>query len=579
MLPESSDIKSTPLSACDFSDLLTATLPGIPRARVVKFNNSWLYIPEESTEKDKDIYLVAYRAMVYRYYLLGTEDGFAPNLPSVPGVSGTPWAHGWGSPFGNAIEEATVPEDRHGRYFDGIGIAKIEVGTSLPKKGGLSVKVLSDQIIENSDGYEDPRIFWYKKKVMIHAHRFHPDITRGAGRPSEYPGKRKSITRDETPGLEGVKLPKPSEAEQMRAKHALIKRFINQEKTGFMRLDELRIKVAELKSDSSGFSLENEVFYGLNASQKFEKNFGFFEHKGLLNAIYDVAPYNKAAAFMEECERYPGHIKVKMTESADPGADCFLKLQNYLEHLVLEQSDFQFSTGSPLIPTSENHWLGIGHVKFDHKPLMTIMRAAYECMLDRIKWRQIRTVTAESLLKWCTSNQDIVFNYMADTILTNYLAGRPDRAAGRQKIFSFFKTGLARISAELICHHRSVRICKAEHGQPVPIDSKRAIFLHPDSFYFNFLYEVSSTPNGYRIKRFSDAFVLTDPDDPCFLQFATGLATTPDGYLISYGENDHRACMTEMYAERVEALLKHGTRDFRPKSYDFHIEEIQKSVL
>ncbi|GEM_PF-2859254 len=594
MLPDSGELNSAPLSSYDFSDLLTATITNVPRELIVKFNNSWLYYPKEGKEQGKDIYLVACRAIVYRYYLLGMPNGFAPNLPTVPGIAGTPWAHGWGCPYGKATEEATVPEDRHGRYFDGIGIAKVEIGKSSLKKGDLSVRVLSDQIIENTDGYEDPRIFWHKGKVMIHAHRFHPDITRATRSPKDYPlvdpvnAQAAEGGEDEIPGLGRIDITK--QTEEQRVMDAILKRqeLIHQEEIGRNPgnpLNDLCVKVAELVSGPTGYRLENEFFYGLNATQTFEKNYGFFEQKGLLNAIYGVAPYNKSTTFLREIGRKPCHVHVEKKEMICPGADCFVKLQTFLRHGMLNQTEVLFSTGSPLIPTKEDTWLGIGHVKFEHNFVISVMKAAYECFLNNVGWKQARSVTGEKLIQWCVSHFDVVCQYLEEAILKEYFANVSKKTLSSQKetvfrkILSFLKTGLAKIGADLICHRRPLRICGSRHKQFACVDSKIAIFLHPHCFYFNYLYEVRNTENGYRVERFSDAFLLTEPGDPCYLQFATGLATTPDGYLISYGENDHRACVAGMTAGKVRELLIHSTTNFRPESYDFHIEEVQKSVL
>src|SRR4029077_13016802 len=75
----------------------------------------------------------------------------------------------------------------------------------------------------------------------------------------------------------------------------------------------LFIKVNELIFDGTHFRLGPGYFYGTNISDRREKNYGFFEDNGTLNAVYGVAPGGRpftmlrsvAAAAGQDLLRFP----------------------------------------------------------------------------------------------------------------------------------------------------------------------------------------------------------------------------------------------------------------------------------
>ncbi len=542
MLPYGNQM--SPIQNVDFSDLLPSTYPNTPRNQMVKFNNSWLFVEEKGEEF---IYLVAYRAMLFK--CVHTEKGydFGGSKPAYPGDAGTPWGHGWGTePCEEAPVEGYVPGKRSQRYFDGIGISRI----SLPKGDGgdpgYGLKVLQDQIIENSDGYEDPRLFWEGSKIMLHVHRFHPDGVRAARNPESY--------HEDGPKYQKNWGPKKNDRR-------------------------LCVKCVELLEEKEKFKLGDEFFYGLNEANSIEKNFGFFTSGNRLNAVYGVSEKQRSLSVLRETERVGPYIAVARTQSDMKQDDCFARLEDYAEPLLPAPNTLVFSSGSPLIRSGEKRLLGIGHVKIRHSWPKYIMQLALKCLEKASENKSSEGISADQLLSWVKEKSSIV-----DSVLEE----RSRNTAVEAKIADFktngfFNSSIAPIFADLVCQSKCVEVCELGKICRPRTLVKDTVFLHTSRFYLSFFYEISENENTYSLTRFSGSFLLTDLEDAftggCFLQFATGLTTAGEDYLISYGENDHRSCVSKISGQKVNALLKHDAANFSPENYRFYIENARKIQL
>ncbi len=539
MLPDSQTPRFNSLCSTDFTDLLTATLSTVPRRHMIKFNNSWLV--EEETETDLTC-LIVYRAIAFKCVYTQSGLVFASSKPGHPGDVGTPWGHGWNvRPGGCATLEAIVPRERVGRFFDGIGIAKISLKKDEFGQTGGGITVLSDRIISNTDGYEDPRIFRWKDKIMVHAHRYHPDVPRCVADASAYVTK-KQVKAGET----------------------------------FPEAIRLCMKVAELKTTSNGFRLENEFFYGLAKSQNIEKNFGFFSDQETLNAVYGVAFSEKTLTIMTEDKIDAPHISVNKVISKDKGDTCFHRIEKRCNAWFPIESAVMFSSSSPLIPTSRNRFLGVGHVKIAHKFPILMMTGALKKMREMLNLNPCARVSVDDFLGWMAKNPTTVEMTLREKVV---------QAAGLTELIKtdFFQSTLARLYAELVCQDREVLTCKLGDITRLDAPAQSYAFLHNIYTYLTYFYEIVQEGEDYHLRRFSDAFLLTElqssVEGPCFLQFATGLARIKDGYLISYGENDHKCCVSMMSESKVETLLRHNADQFKSQDYAFYIEASKKVIL
>ncbi len=532
------------LQNVDFSDLLTATYERAPRNQVIKFNNSWFLKEESVTELT---YLVAYRAMIFKCVLTASGLSFGGTKPAYPGDVGTPWGHGWRiGPAVAAPKEGFVPIRRERRFFDGVGIAQVTLSKADMGKPGYGLRVQYDQIIKNSDGYEDPRLFRYKDKTMLHVHRYHPDSMRAALRAEDYADIGHSEEEEWALEINGQRL---------------------------------CVKCVELLEDQGVFSLGKEYFYGLNSSESTEKNFGFFYEDERLNAVYGVSTKHNNLSILKETETRQCYIKTESMTGTPGRDDCFFRIEEYWRTLLPGNPPAVFSSSSPLVPNSKNSWIGLGHVKIRHGWPLFIMQRALNCMRNVMNLTKKEPVSARQLLDWTKSSRSIVSQAVAKSIEglkhSDTLKEYTDT--------DFFESAIAPIFAELVCQSKKKVSCHL--GKIIRLSDKPEmhVFLHGHCFYLSFLYEVTRDEEAYSLTRFSDAFLLTDLEDPhssaCFLQFATGLTRAGNDYLISYGENDHRSCMSVLPRNEVTNLLRHKPEGFSPKHYRLYIEKAKKVLL
>ncbi len=534
----------------DFTDLLTATLSGVPRANLIKFNNSWLHL---KTNTDASVYLVAYRALAYKDEKNSKGEWEFAKTPVYQGMQGTPWSVGWVPPEGNAEKEARVPKDRYMRYFDGVGFAKIEVrkkGNGLP---GFTVSVLEDYILEDTDGYEDPRIFRDEQvpdKIYLHAHRRHPDPVRKAG---DFPIANSS---------RGI--------------------LIESVKDG----PKIFVKVIELKKSENKYSKGKEFFYGLNQSQILEKNYGFFVENGGLNAVYSLASYGlPLTLFRHMLSDGPKEKNSLQVEAYHPHLlansfirDGFPELQAYFEINMPDYECVVFSNGGPLIKSDDGKgWIGVGHVKIHYPTFYKIIKSIWACYEELVKFKYFE---GEQIFT------DIVDFFASDPAVKktlNSLASLVNQggltATDEEKSFfatipaDFLKHPLFKLLISFYRDH-SAQMLFIKFGHIMKEEefaSGSKVLMHDSAHYFTFLYEIDDMDGGWALNRFSDAFVYTDPTKPCMLQFATNLAKHKDGYLMGIGENDFRSSVIFVTKNEVEELLRHKPKDFLVTDYDFKI--------
>ncbi|MEP3244900.1 MAG: hypothetical protein ABJN40_12130 [Sneathiella sp.] len=537
----------------DFTDLLTATVPGIPRANLIKFNNSWLHL---ETNADASVYLVAYRALAYRDEKNSKGDWAFATPPIYQGMQGTSWAAGWCRPKGNANKEAQVPEGRYMCYFDGVGIAKIEVQKKTDDPSDFTVVVLDDYILENTDGYEDPRLFRSEQepdKIYLHAHRRHPDPVRKAG---DFPIANSS---------------KEILAESVKDGPKIF------------------VKVIELKKSENKYSKGNEFFYGLNHSQIVEKNYGFFIEEGGLNAVYSVASYGLPLTLFRHMlsdgpkemssllvDRYQPHLLQYTNSSIREGIP---ELQAYFEINTPSYETVMFSTGGPLIKSNDDkHWIGAGHVKIHYPTFFNIIG---------LIWKSYKKFTKAKFFEGEKIYTDIVDFFASDAVVKktlNIVASDLNQKKTQikeddMKAFfmtipvGFLKHPIFKFLVSFYSDHddQMLRIEFCKNAQQEEFASGSKLILHPDTLYLTFLYEINDSDGYWALNRFSDAFVYTDPAKPCMLQFATNLAKYADGYLMGIGENDFRSSAIFMTENEVEELLRHKPKDFLVTDYDFKI--------
>ncbi len=542
----------------EITDKLSATLPGIERKHVMKFNNSWLLIRKDES---RWFYLVAYRATVFVHSNDKNGIKYFGDAPKYQGMSGTVWGEGWNcSAVGQDPEkEGCVPSGRTGRYFDGIGIAQVELDATQLSKGSEAIRVLADQILENTDGYEDPRVFSCGEgNFYLHAHRAQPV--------NNPPFRQLPIRKD-------------------WSKRGGDDRFDNPD------VHELLVKVIRLNCKNEKFTRAEEFYYGLDYSQYCEKNFGFFFDQDRLNAIYGLGFIS--SGFTVLLGEQGGLINAKdndhlEVERRQPQGkrqpvdrECFLALEDYFyKALKSKQRTMLFSSSGPLIQREDGCWIGVGHVKVNHKALGGVILM----LIDRLAnarpedWLDRKTILA-ALMQDEQLVKDTIHKICNDSVvdLFNYLVAMPPGFTDLRESFKnidpgFLQGSLFKLLGEILIRSDEVLHVNAMdsvvYSEAELIDK---IILHSSWMYFSFLYELEGAEKDYCLKRFSDAFIVTDPERPRMLQFATNLAPGPSGYVIGVGENDHHASVIVLEAEELERCLKHHPGQFDPRDYSFSV--------
>ncbi len=348
----------------DFTDKLTATLPNVPREHIIKFNNSWILDDEDAKLCH---YIVVYRALVYKIDVDGHWE-FANPAPKFPGQQGTPWCAGWAGPVGSAAAAGKIPEDRGGLYFDGVGVARISLKrsgvepiSSLENLQALeeSIIIKSDQIILESDGLEDPRVFRWNGDYYLHTHSKLPSIARGQPAPEQpvytgYSPNRRLMIEDEK----------------------------NHTRKG------LYVKITRLNEKNDNWSLDQSFFFGSNLSLNYEKNFGFFEERGILNAVYSVGHNGRPftlflgmlAGDKQVCQKFTRDMHLPTEEiqpniktNASPNTDSLKKIQNDYNKILLAPC-LVMSNSAPLLENKgKGTWIGVGHARIDHESVQRMM--------------------------------------------------------------------------------------------------------------------------------------------------------------------------------------------------------------
>ncbi|TQV78222.1 hypothetical protein FKG94_14230 [Exilibacterium tricleocarpae] len=559
----------------DFTARLLATLPGVPRNQVVKFNNSWLQIGLAGTIAR---YLVVYRAMVHK--VGGPVWAFANPPPTHPGQAGTPWGSGWGFPDGQATLEGQVPDGRGGRYFDGIGVA--EVTLDIANLGNLAVafNVVNDYILPDSDGYEDPRIFSADGRFFIHSHRYQPDSFRNV------PGPHHRIYGGYTP----ARLP-----------------FTPGDITTPNRA--LFVKITELEFRNNLPHLGAEFYYGSNVSDRIEKNYGFFMDGDTLCAVYGVAPNSRPFTVLravrglggQAVHQFPRGRRFLVEEfqpNTDPATnnqrDCFVRILQYYSDHIPGPINTVFSSSGPLIWNGGlNRWQGVGHVKILYQRIFDFNFQLADAALDVAQQPAFAgPVPADRNAAYDALINDDAF---VDAV-NNYLTGNPNDVrpqvaaylgiplgnvtmADRDKFIAALRHQLVRGS---LCR-LVVRAMQIPHTNPWagnllpnPAPGGQAIF-HPTCFYLSFFFELEA--GTYQLHRFSNAFLVYDAANPHFLQFASNLTPVGADYLMSFGEDDNRTKAFQLTAVDYQGLVYHDAINFNPANYMFRRIDVPEQVL
>lgn len=556
----------------DFTKYLTATIGDAPRDCVIKFNNCWLAI-----EGGGDVgangkqFLVVYRAMVIKIQDASSgEWTFANPTPTLPGDLGTPWENGWGGPVGQALEEGRIPSGRGGRYFDGIGVAEVEL---VLKSGTWSINVHRDQIIENSDGYEDPRIFRLAGKIYIHSHRFQPDSLRKIKGPQHtvydgFPPHRKEHRpceiRSDTPSL-------------------------------FVKLNELS------KGDSGNWTLGVGSFYGTNVTQCMEKNFAFFEDAGHLSAVYGVAPYGRPFTILRSENRIDqlelnddgseANISVEefQPNTGSDGShrtDSFFKLSSFYNRYFPISSAVAFSSCSPLLKTTDGKWLGVGHIKVSREFIYQYILSLFDDMKEvfcGINGKRLDQLNEDEFHEFVQSTGycDLVEKRLKSkpytglagfkSFLQNALpiseADLDSAANGKLHVYqfalmnNFFTTPLSEfVLTEMAKPNQTLLRHDSDDWET---DNR----YHQSASCLNFFYEINE---DYELCRFSDAFIVEDKADYHSLQFAVGLSRCENNYLMSYGDGDNRAKLLILPDARFKEMMRHKANTFNPQNFEFN---------
>ncbi len=557
----------------DFTNRLPATLPGVPRNQVVKFNNSWVHIGQGPTVNIFE-YLVVYRAMVHK---VGGPPAFAAPPPTLPGQLGTPWAANWGLPTGNADLEGQVPDGRGGRYFDGIGVAYIQIDITNGNPGA-AINVVVDQIMLNSDGYEDPRIFEANGRYFIHSHRYQPDSFRGVSGPDHrvYTGYAPYRTPFEPDNID-------------RENRALF------------------VKITELELRGNMPFLGQEFYFGSNVSTEQEKNYGFFMDGDTLCAVYGVAPNDRPFTILRAVRGLGGQAVNQfprsgrfLVEEFQPNTltdtDSFLQIQEMYKSLIPGEPVTVFSSSGPLIwNVGLNRWQGVGHVKVKHVLIWNYMEqlssAAHE-VANTTDFAATVTANANAactalmtddafvaaVRAYLVNNLDFVYPYV-----NNYLGMAPT-PEDRDKFISALNRGLIRSS--LFRRVAEAYTLPQGHVSPwqnnllanprLPTDTR--VIFHPSCFYFSFFFELDA--NNYQLNRFSNAFLVYDPANPHFLQFAANLAPLGPGFVMGFGEDDNRTKFLYLDATEYNDGMAHTAGPtFHPVNFEFVLNNQAEGII
>lgn len=529
----------------DFTNKLTATLSDVPRKHVIKFNNSWLLL--NNTEQQVH-FLVAYRAIVFKNRLLKDGPEFASSQPTVPGHPGTPWGEGWQvGPKGNATEEGRVPEGRCGRYFDGVGLAEITVDFGNLSDLENSVKVTKDIILENSDGYEDPRIFTDGKSYYLHCHRAHPDTARGV---TDHP--------EDLPVIEKIKLDE--------AKRAA-----------------LCVKINRLKATDGKYALGDEFYFGIEKSRGMEKNFGFFFEKDYLNTVYGVAPGGKNyTVFHSEPKKISqcksgANIPVSMlmphkAPVSSINLECFMRLeQYYLDSFMTDALviPVQFSSSGPLIETKDGKFLGVGHVKVAYFEFFGLLKQLIKTAKQRHPYQ---FTTDQQAFAELMNNRVLV-----EMTLWSLIMGDDTKKDSMGKYVNsvppeFYQSSLFQLFGTYLLNEENWRPAYSGNALENPlVKNAGKSIMHWDCQYFSFLYEIEDSDHGNMLCRFSNSFLISHPNEPLSLQYATNLTPCPNGYMMGIGENDFRATAAFLQKEEVDEMLQHKADNFSVRDYKFEV--------
>ncbi|MBL4907861.1 MAG: hypothetical protein JKX94_10450 [Sneathiella sp.] len=290
-----------------------------------------------------------------------------------------------------------------------------------------------------------------------------------------------------------------------------------------VRDSELCVVVTELEKNEERYELGKTCFYGVNPTGYWEKNYGFFTDVGCLNAVYGVGDYSDGFAVLqsdagriEKTNPYE-NIPAKLVRpygdvEANSSENCFVQIEKHLRSFVKDrQRSAFFSSSGPLLRTNGDRWLGVGHVKVLYK----------HCIIE--------------------NSDDPVPNL-------------------NKLIHKFLGNGshIVAVSPEKVLEN--------------PVSENRGkVILNNGMMYFSFLYEIEKKGRSYGLRRFSNAFIITGPNDPKMVQFATNLAPIKNGYVLSFGENDFRASVVVLSHREVTRLLKHNASSFSATDYDFEL--------
>ena len=536
----------------DITDRLPATINGVNRNLVVKFNNSWVHVSDNGHDHD---YLMVYRAMVHH--------PFANPAPTLPGQDGTPWAFGWAPPVGNAVHEGQVPAVRTGRYFDGVGIAHVRI-TDNQNDPANAINVLHDVILDDTDGFEDPRIFHANGQYYLHSHRYQPATVWAA------PAPEVDVFRTRGDRQEPIV---PDEGGN---------------RSLFVKINELNVDIA-----NNAYTLGQGYFYGLNRSTNFEKNYGFFEDGGGIGAVYGLSQGGSPLTVFSSYAICRGGIYC-IAHEPNPG-DWVLRTQTYINEMMLRNfSVVMFSSSGPMIGNNANNSLaGVGHVKIFHRRIL-----AYAELLSQM----VAHIALETLGRNFANATAAYDAYRADDQFAQAVRGglqnHPEMCD--RLIAGFVGVDVGAVTADdrnriTLCFDRQflrsslVNLVVSAYGVqpghimpwagnllPNPYNGGDVIF-HPQCFYLSFFYEIAQ--NDKRLVRMSDAFLIYDNNNPRFLQFAENLAVCGNGLIMGFGEDDNRVKLFSLSQDEYNNAMIHTAQNFAPQNYRFNVVDVAQTVL
>ncbi|AXO15684.1 hypothetical protein [Thalassospira indica] len=549
----------------DLTNLLTATITNVNRANVIKFNNSWVHAGTNNNVHD---FVMVYRAMVYH--------PFANPAPVLPGQAGTPWAAGWRGATGNATVEATVPNVRTNRYFDGVGVAHIQIDTTqnVPQN---AIAVVNDTILEDTDGFEDPRIFSAYGQYYLHSHRYQPDPTRAAPAPAD------PVYDDQGNVVQAV--------------------------AG----NTLCVKVNELTIDlvNHQHALGPGRFYGLNVSTQMEKNYGFFEKNNYLCAVYGLTQRgNPLTVFQTQqngnsgnalfATAVNGDLRCNSTQPNSGG--MVLDVENYINDMHPGAMPLvMFSSSGPLIPNPANNntRIGVGHVKILHPILYKYASFLADLILHIASPGQANIPNppanrSAAITAYRNNNgfADSVDQYFAAHLgcgdnLFAQSYNNPATQADRTAVLNALQRRLLRSSlADVV-----LTAWNDANGIVMPWGNNRfawatgilanpagnALILHPMAFYFSFFYELDM--NNDSLVRLSNAWLVHDQANPAYLQFAENVAPLGGDLIMGFGENDNRVKFWRLSGNEYNQKMIHVPQNFNRADFQFLRQGIQQTVL